>query len=276
LENSKYNKVVILSASKFSAYSLSVIYLLNKNGIKIDLILVKSLGGKKRILKEFKTNGFDLFRKIYKKIILQFLMKFGFKSKNIDGFSEFYNECNFNFSSIEKYAKKHQIAYIETTDFHLVSNINLILKLQTDLIVFTGGGLLRQNLINTAKFGVINCHMGILPEYRGMDCNYWAVLNKEYQNIGFTVHLIDFGVDTGPIIHKYYIDPFDFSSINDLYKHIEYSLAKAIVDGILEVFSDNVKYELQKISSGRQYYTITKELKAFAEKQFKKSKKYLV
>lgn len=270
MEKLKYNKVVVLSASKFSAYSLSVIYLLKQNGIEIDLILVKSFGGKERLLKEFKENGFNLVIKIYKKVILQILMKFGFKSKNIDGFSEYYNECNINFTTLEKYAKKFKIKYIETTDFHLESNINLISKSHTDLIVFTGGGILRQNLINTAKFGVINCHMGILPKYRGMDCNYWAILNKDYDNVGFTVHIIDSGVDTGPIICKYYFDPFEFISINILYKHIEYSLAKAMIDGILKLFNGHVTYEVQNICSGRQYYTITKELKSFAEKEFTK------
>jgi hypothetical protein len=99
------------------------------------------------------------------------------------------------------------------------------------------------------------------------------LLNKEYDNVGFTVHVIDSGVDTGPIIRKYYIDPFNFISINILYKHIEYSLANAMVEGILEIFSGNVTYEVQKISLGRQYYTITKELRVFAEKKFDNQKK---
>ena len=268
--NNNNKGIVIVSASRYSAYSLSVIHLLEKNNINIDLILVKSFSGRKRLMKELKTSGFGFFIKIYKKIVLQNLVRVGFKSKNIDGFSEYFSKCNIKTASLVQYANAHKIKYIETPDFHLESIVTTIRALETKLIVFTGGGLLRAKLINTAKYGVINCHMGILPKYRGMDCNYWAFLNKDYNSLGFTVHIIDSGVDTGPIIRRYYIDLFKYNSIAELYKFIEYSLAEAMVDGVCQIFSGKVDYEVQKVDSGKQYYTITPELSLFAESAYKK------
>ena len=43
-------------------------------------------------------------------------------------------------------------------------------------VIFTGGGILGQPLLETARVGILNCHAGILPKYRGMDVIEWPVL----------------------------------------------------------------------------------------------------
>jgi methionyl-tRNA formyltransferase len=53
-----------------------------------------------------------------------------------------------------------------------------------------------------AKFGVLNLHSGLLPEYRGMMATFWAMLNDE-PTIGSTLHyIVDGTIDTGPIIGR--------------------------------------------------------------------------
>lgn len=44
-----------------------------------------------------------------------------------------------------------------------------------------------------------NFHPGILPQYRGSGCSTWAIINGEAEG-GATLHEIDKGIDTGPII----------------------------------------------------------------------------
>jgi len=48
-------------------------------------------------------------------------------------------------------------------------------------------------------FGVINCHAGKLPFYRGRNILNWVLINDE-KEFGITVHYIDEGIDTGDII----------------------------------------------------------------------------
>jgi methionyl-tRNA formyltransferase len=45
-------------------------------------------------------------------------------------------------------------------------------------------------------------HAGITPKYRGVHGVYWALANKDPQNCGVTVHLVDAGIDTGAIISQ--------------------------------------------------------------------------
>ena len=64
--------------------------------------------------------------------------------------------------------------------------------------IHAGAGLLRRPLIDAFRLGVLNAHMGLLPAYRGMNVAEWAAL--EGAPVGCTVHLIDTGIDTGPIL----------------------------------------------------------------------------
>lgn len=46
---------------------------------------------------------------------------------------------------------------------------------------------------------IFNFHHGILPSYRGTGTHTWAIVNGE-KEFGITLHEIDEGIDTGPII----------------------------------------------------------------------------
>jgi folate-dependent phosphoribosylglycinamide formyltransferase PurN len=254
-------KIAILTANKYSAYSSSVLYLALSNNIKVEYIVIKKVSGFSNLINEFKKNKFGLIEKVYKKIILQKLISIGIKTNMVDGFSAFFSKNCSKESTLLKLSEKYKIPIIETQNFHNDNVLDLLKSCQLDLIVFTGGGIIRKSLITIPRLGIINCHMGILPFYRGMDCTYWALLEKEYKKVGFTTHLMDEGVDTGDIIKKYFIDHTDIKSPKSIIKSIEYNMAPAIVESMLLLFSKNVLLENQKIAEGKQYFTICSELK---------------
>jgi methionyl-tRNA formyltransferase len=47
--------------------------------------------------------------------------------------------------------------------------------------------------------GAVNVHGGLLPHYRGGHVTQWAIINAE-REFGVTLHYIDEGLDTGPVI----------------------------------------------------------------------------
>ena len=254
-------KIALLSANKYSAYSSSVLYLALKENIKVELIIVKKISGLKRVYKDFKRDKFGLIVKVFKKIILQRLVTLGFSFEFIDGFTKYFKDnCNKN-SSLIQLANDNSIPILEVNDFHEQETLEKIKEKHLDLILFTGGGLIRSSLISIPKYGIINCHMGILPEYRGMDCTYWAILNKDINNIGYTTHLIDQGVDTGAIIKNYYIKNLLNKRSDDLVKEIEYNMAPAIVESTLLLLNGKVNAKPQNKEDGKQYYVICEELK---------------
>lgn len=84
-----------------------------------------------------------------------------------------------------------------------------------DLIVFTGGNILRQPLMQIPRLGVLNVHLALLPEIRGMSSPEWSLLNRV--PVGITIHWIDQGIDTGPILRRYeYPEAAQCQSLSDL------------------------------------------------------------
>ncbi len=60
--------------------------------------------------------------------------------------------------------------------------------------------ILHVNVISCAKYGVINLHSGLLPNYQGVMATFWAMKNAEPE-IGTSLHRIENAqIDTGPII----------------------------------------------------------------------------
>jgi len=78
--------------------------------------------------------------------------------------------------------------------------VELANRLQPDVIAVFGTSLIRGPLLGMGRFGMINLHGGLSPEYRGADCTFWALYRGEPEKVGCTIHFIDAGIDTGKLI----------------------------------------------------------------------------
>lgn len=78
--------------------------------------------------------------------------------------------------------------------------IKIIDEHSPDLIAVFGTSLLKGELLEKGRLGIINLHGGLSPEYRGADCTFWALYNQEPEKVGCTIHYINAGIDTGNII----------------------------------------------------------------------------
>lgn len=75
-------------------------------------------------------------------------------------------------------------------------------QIKPDFIyVWSYSMILPQEIIEIPKHGCINVHLGLLPEYRGVNGIRWALLNGE-EKTGVTIHFMDSGIDTGDIISR--------------------------------------------------------------------------
>lgn len=75
--------------------------------------------------------------------------------------------------------------------------------LNPDLIVVGGFSIiLKKSLITLPKIGCINCHSSLLPRHRGPN-PFQAVILAGDEETGITYHVIDEGIDTGPILEQH-------------------------------------------------------------------------
>ena len=69
-----------------------------------------------------------------------------------------------------------------------------------DLIVFGGTRIIRGDILDLPRDGVINSHPGLLPECRGSASPAWSVYHDI--PIGSSTHFCDNGIDTGDILMR--------------------------------------------------------------------------
>lgn len=73
-----------------------------------------------------------------------------------------------------------------------------IRDLDLDLIVFGGTRIIRGEILDFPKDGVVNSHPGLLPECRGSASPAWSVYHDI--PIGSSTHFCDNGIDTGELL----------------------------------------------------------------------------
>ncbi len=69
-----------------------------------------------------------------------------------------------------------------------------------DMVVVFGTNLIKAPLLSRWPLRMINMHLGLSPYYRGTATNFYPLLNEEPEYVGATIHLLDEGIDSGPIL----------------------------------------------------------------------------
>lgn len=120
---------------------------------------------------------------------------------------------------IEKLLSQHDIQIYNIKDVNCDGSINLFMSHKPDIFVsMSFDQIMKEKIINATKFGFLNCHAGLLPFYRGRNTLNWALINGE-DAFGISVHVIDEGVDTGPLVLQEMFpisESDDYSTLLDL------------------------------------------------------------
>jgi methionyl-tRNA formyltransferase len=127
-------------------------------------------------------------------------------------------------------------------------------SLGPDVIVSHGPERLRGEFIGLAKRGGVNVHWGLSPTYRGMDTTRWPLIHGEPEWIGVTIHRLDPGLDTGPILYQAKPDLV----AGDTYRQIEYRLTNLACEivpvAVREIMDGSERPIHQDLTLGRQYW----------------------
>jgi methionyl-tRNA formyltransferase len=101
------------------------------------------------------------------------------------------------------------IGLIEKAGFAVTQTAEPVIDLSPfDLAVSFGyRHILRKEVLKTARRPVLNLHISYLPFNRGAHPNFWSWV--EGTPAGVTIHEIDEGIDTGPIVAQSKLDDID-------------------------------------------------------------------
>jgi methionyl-tRNA formyltransferase/RimJ/RimL family protein N-acetyltransferase len=128
----------------------------------------------------------------------------------LDSLKKLANQLNISFLIQPKYKTENYKIFLQ----QLISlNPNLFLVNSYSMII-------REDALIIPQFGGVNIHGSLLPKIRGSNPIQWAILKNEYET-GVTIHKIDNGIDTGPIIDQMKVPILFFDTWLDIHSRIK-------------------------------------------------------
>ena len=72
-------------------------------------------------------------------------------------------------------------------------------RLEADVALSLDNALIAESTFSLPRHGTINVHHGAVPDYRGGPPVFWELADG-LERVGFTIHRVDLGIDTGPVL----------------------------------------------------------------------------
>ncbi len=139
----------------------------------------------------------------------------------------------------------------------------IIKELNPDMIVVVAyGRILPKEVIEVPRFGCINLHVSLLPQYRGAAPIQWALINGDKQT-GVTVMHIDEGLDTGDIIDVLPVEIGENETQEELFADVEEKGKVFLSKVCLDIISGTAKRKPQDHSKATLAPPLTKEMALF-------------
>jgi phosphoribosylglycinamide formyltransferase 1 len=132
---------------------------------------------------------------------------------------------------------------IPSGNCHWVESVNsaaciaLMQKFRPDVVAVCGTRILSAEVLGSVTCKFVNIHAGLTPWYRGVHGGYWALYEGAPDCVGTTIHLIDQGIDTGPVLAqvRFSVDATD-SFVTYPYLHVAYGM-NALVDVVQAILA---------------------------------------
>ena len=91
------------------------------------------------------------------------------------------------------------VPVVRTIGVNSTQTQKILRDLAPDILCVYGTYIVSNATLSIASRVALNLHTGISPRYRGADCDFWALYNRELNFIGATVHECTANLDGGAI-----------------------------------------------------------------------------
>lgn len=252
-------KIAVLAGSNQNIYASALIQKLVQDGYPPTCVVIRKGDLFSRIVRGLKKHSLlDLYNRIRR------VRKKGTVSTANLPLEEFMLTNNLSRETIQELSGRlgfNVLFFDKVNDKRLIHSLA---QQRPDLIIYCSGGILRRPLLEIPEIGTLNAHMGLLPEFRGMNVLEWSLFYKV--PVGVTVHFIDAGIDTGDIILQQTMSIESTDTISSLrMKSIVMNIV-LMAEAVQLISHGNVTKHPNPVSEGKQYFVMHDLLKRKAEK----------
>lgn len=132
-------------------------------------------------------------------------------------------------------------------------------------VVVAYGKILPEEILKIPKYGCVNGHASLLPEYRGASPIQWCIVKGESKT-GVTIQQMDCGIDTGDILAVRETDIGGEETAEELFERLSVITAELMTE-TLEKIANGTAVSQKQDESRASYAPIIK--KEMAEIRFK-------
>lgn len=118
--------------------------------------------------------------------------------------------------------------------------------------------LIKKQFIDAYQGDILNLHVAYLPWNRGSQPNFWAFLDNTPH--GVTIHLIDEGIDTGPILYQRYVNFDSEKTFSESHNRLLVEIEELFIKNINEIVANQY---IPKPQRGRGSYHSDSDLPDF-------------
>ena len=148
----------------------------------------------------------------------------------------------FGNSYVNKSSKNIKVLPMLSGDLNKCSLSFLSDFLKSDIYVVFGSSYIKGHLVDfLVEQKAINIHMGVSPYYRGTDCNFWALYDKNPHLVGATIHMLSKGLDSGLMLYH------AMSNIKTNPYEYTMSTVKSAFHSIAERIKDKSIFEIEPV-----------------------------
>ena len=161
-----------------------------------------------------------------------------------------------HFYSYKEVAKSKNIKIYSSVDINAEESQQLLKSMNPDLIVILlFAQILEGRTIQLAPLGVVNFHPSLLPRYRGLLPIFWGLSNNEKQ-LGVTLHFVDEGIDTGPVIARLPVEVNGNDTEHSMYARISVLTSRLLSDIIKGLKRGGLKYGYETKEKKGSYFSL--------------------
>ena len=103
-----------------------------------------------------------------------------------------------------------------------------ILEWADFILVYSYRFIISEEIIKRFEYKIVNMHISYLPRNRGADPNMWSIIDNTPK--GVSIHYIDVGIDTGPIILQKIVEISLEDTLRQSYEKLQDSIQKLLLE----------------------------------------------
>jgi methionyl-tRNA formyltransferase len=146
--------------------------------------------------------------------------------------------------SLRKFAKRAEIYHFSTADINDVKTLERVRQFKPDLLLsLYTMHIYRKEILGVPPLGGIGTHPSNLPEYRGLEVFFWAMVNQEPE-IGVCVFTVKTKVDSGAVINEARLPLSPTQSMSSVYRMVTEKAADLLIKSMSDINNGTVKYRV--------------------------------